>query len=241
MEAWHVARTMRVLELLAYAPLSVPQLAEALGANPRTVRRVVGQLVEEEYLVRGAGPRWRYRPTMRLVALAGQTLNNSTLIRHARPYVALAHERTDAIAELLMPSYQSVLCVLRCGTDGEVIGPAVQQVVPAHCCAGGKVLLARRDRWRDSVLATTLERRADQTITDPLSLRRELEAVRADGYAIQTGEAAGMSAAAAPIVDAGETVAALQVHGIGLDHYAARLVVRSARELSETLAVERDA
>jgi DNA-binding IclR family transcriptional regulator len=41
MEAWHVARTMRVLELLAYNPLSAPQLAEALGAHPRTVRRVV--------------------------------------------------------------------------------------------------------------------------------------------------------------------------------------------------------
>jgi hypothetical protein len=41
MEAWHVARTMRVLELLACNSLSAPQLAEALGAHPRTVRRVV--------------------------------------------------------------------------------------------------------------------------------------------------------------------------------------------------------
>jgi DNA-binding IclR family transcriptional regulator len=142
MEAWHVARTMRVLELLAYNPLSAPELAEALGAHPRTVRRVVAQLVAEEYLVRGDDHRRRYRPTMRLVALAGQTLSNSTVVRRARPYIALAHERTGAVAELVMPSYQSVVCVLRCNAEGEVVGPAVLEVVPAHCCAGGKVLLA---------------------------------------------------------------------------------------------------
>jgi predicted ArsR family transcriptional regulator len=49
-EAWHVGRTLRVVELLAFAPLSAPQLARALGAHPRTVRRVLARLVEDEYL-----------------------------------------------------------------------------------------------------------------------------------------------------------------------------------------------
>jgi IclR family acetate operon transcriptional repressor len=237
-EAWHVARTMRVLELLAYAPLSAPQLAEALGAHPRTARRVLEQLVEEEYLVRGTDHRRRYRPTMRMVALAGQVPNNSTLVQRARPYVALAHERTGAVAELVMPSYQSVLCVLRCGAEGEVAGPAVQEVVPAHCCAGGKVLLAWRDRWRDSVLSAPLERQTDRTITDPLALRRQLETVRADGYATDAGEVvAGRRGMAAPIAESGETVAALQVTGIEVDDYVARLVIRTAWELSDDLAV----
>ncbi|MCW2995078.1 MAG: IclR family transcription regulator [Conexibacter sp.] len=236
MEAWHVARTMRVLELLAYNPLSAPQLAEALGAHPRTVRRVVAQLVAEEYLVRGDDYRRRYRPTMRLVALAGQTLSNSTVVRRASPYVALAHERTGAVAELVMPSYQSVVCVLRCDAEGEVTGPAVLAVVPAHCSAGGKVLLAWRDRWCDSVLALPLERRTDRTITDPLSLRRELDAIRADGWASETGEAvAGSRSVAAPIIATGETVAALQIAGAAVDDYAARLVVKTARELSDDL------
>jgi IclR family acetate operon transcriptional repressor len=238
MQAWHVARTMRVLELLAYESLSAPQLAEALGAHPRTARRVLEQLVEEEYLVRGGDHRRRYWPTMRMVALAGQVLNNSTLVRRARPYVALAHERTGAVAELVMPSYESVLCVLRCDSEGEVAGPSVQQLVPAHCCAGGKVLLAWRDRWRDSVLAAPLEPRTDRTITDPLALRGELETVRIDGYATDVGEvAADGRSVAAPIVEKGETVAALQVTGVEVDDYVARLVVRAARELSDDLAV----
>jgi DNA-binding IclR family transcriptional regulator len=238
MQAWHVARTMRVLELLAYEPLSGPQLAQALGAHPRTARRVLEQLVEEEYLVKGTDHRRRYRPTMRLVALAGQVLNNSTLVQRARPYLALAHERTGVVAGLVMPSYQSVICVLRCDAEGEVAGPAVLQLVPAHCCAGGKVLLAWRDRWRESVLSAPLERRTDCTITDPLALRRELEVVRAEGYAADVGEAvANGRSVAAPIVESGEIVAALQVTGIEVDDYVARLVVRTAREFSDDLAV----
>jgi DNA-binding IclR family transcriptional regulator len=71
-------------------------------------------------------------------------LHNSTLVQRARPYVSLAHERTGGVARLMMPSYQAVLCVLRC-EDGEIAGPHVLEVIPAHCSAGGKVLLA----WRD--------------------------------------------------------------------------------------------
>lgn len=237
--AWHVARTMRALELLAYTPLTAPRVAEALGAHPRTVRRVLDQLVAEEYLTCGEGPPRRYGPTMRLVALAGQVLANAPLVQHARPYVLLVQERTDAAAELVMPSYQSVLCVLRAGSDGQVAGPAVQHAVPAHCCAGGKVLLAWRERWRDSVLATPLQRDGDPA-TDPLMLRRELEAVRADGYATARAQTApGATAVAAPVIADGEAVAALQVDGLkpGVDRgYLARLVVRTARELSDDLA-----
>jgi DNA-binding IclR family transcriptional regulator len=244
MEAWHVARTMRALELLAYTPASAPQVADALGAHPRTVRRLLEQLAAEEYVVRGDDHRRRYRPTMRLVALAGQVLNNSELVQRARPYVALAQERTDAVAELVMPSYQSVVCVLHATMDGELAGPAVQHVVPAHRSAGGKVLLAWRDHWRDSVLAAPSQPRTDGPISDPQLLRHQLEAVRTEGYAIETdqGEAGGRSVAA-PIVTDGQTVAALQVCNIqdrdSAREYIARLVIRTARELSHDLAVRR--
>ncbi|MCW2994382.1 MAG: IclR family transcriptional regulator [Conexibacter sp.] len=227
-----------MLELLAYESLSAPQLAVALEAHPRTVRRVLARLVEDEYVVCGDDSRRRYRPTMRLVALAGQVLHNSMLVQRARPYVALAYERTGAMAELVMPSYQSVLCVLRCDVEGEIAGPAVQEVLPAHGCAGGKVLLAHRDRWRDSVLAAPLERQPDRAISDPIALRRELDKVRADGYATDAGAAAGdRRGGAAAVIEHGEAVAALQVTGIEVDDYIARLVMRTARELSDDLLV----
>src|ERR1700712_598625 len=101
-ETWHVGRTLRVIELLALSPLSAPQVAAALHAHPRTVRRVLERLVEDEYLTRSDDARRIYAPTMRLVALAGQVIERSDLARRAQPYIALLHERTGATAHLVV-------------------------------------------------------------------------------------------------------------------------------------------
>jgi DNA-binding IclR family transcriptional regulator len=237
-EAWHAWRTMRLLELLAFAPLSAPQLAEAIGAQPRTVRRVLGRLVEDEYVM-CSGDRHRiYQPTMRLVAMAAQLLDRSPFAQQAGPYVALLLERTGATAQLVMPSYESVFCVIDCIGPGEVPRPQLGQLTAAHCTAGGKVLLARRERWRESLLAAPLARLTEHTVTDPRALRRQLETVRDLGYAVDDRESdPDTYGVAAAVWLAGSVQAALVVSGPRLDvPETARLVVQTARELSEHLA-----
>jgi DNA-binding IclR family transcriptional regulator len=230
---------MRVLELLAFAPLSAPQLAAALHAQPRTVRRVLARLVADGYVTFSGGARRIYTPTLRLVALAGQVVENSPLARSARPYVALLHERTGATAHLVVPSYQSVLCLLH-ATGGDGGAPRLRELVPAHCTAGGKALLAWRDRWRESVLSAPLERFTGQTVVDPAALRRILERVREEGHATEDGEyRAGERALAAPILVAGEAIAALTVSNGQLDLEAALPALeQTAGELADCLARE---
>jgi DNA-binding IclR family transcriptional regulator len=236
-EAWHVWRTMRLLELLAFAPLSAPQLAEALYAQPRTVRRVLGRLVDEGYVTLRDERSRVYSPTMRLVALAGQIVENSTLVHDARPHVVLLHERTGAAAHLVVPSYGSVLCLLHAGEAGDHVRPRLREVVPAHCTAGGKVLLAWRDRWRDSVLSRALTRYTDQTTVDPSRLREQLERIRVDGYALEEGEyQLGVRAVAAAVVINGEAIAALTATGYELDcDQVLGAVLQTAAELREHL------
>lgn len=226
---------MRIVELLAFNSLSIPQLAEALGAHPRTVRRVVAQLVEDEYVTEADDGRRAYRSTMRLVALAGQIVEGSTLARRGRPYVALAHERTGATAHLVVPSYTSVVCLAHCGCAEEV---RPRELMPAHCAAGGKVLLAWRDRWRESVLSRPLEATTSRSITDPRAVRDELEVVRREGYAVEDGEVQPKArGVAAPVRDGGDAVVgALSVSGPRLDLAGATAkVVELARELSADL------
>ena len=239
-EAWHAGRTMRILELLAFSSLSVPQLAEAVHAHPRTVRRVLAQLVEDEYVtVHEDGPRM-YAPTMRLVALAGHIVDGSPLARHGRPYVALAQERTGATAHLLVPSYTSVLCLAHCSGTDEDLRPRLRELVPAHAAAGGKVLLAWRDRWRESLLAHPLERATSRTVTDFRALRAQLDLVRREGYATEDGELQPkVCAVAAAVRTRGDVVAALSVSGRRLDLAAAApRVVQLADELSADLHVD---
>jgi DNA-binding IclR family transcriptional regulator len=230
---------MRILELLAFSSLSVPQLALALHAHPRTVRRVLAQLLEDEYVTVTDDGRRMYSPTMRLVALAGQVVDGSPLARRGRPYIALAHERTGATAHLLVPSYTSVLCLAHCGDPAEDVRPRLRELVPAHCTAGGKLLLAWRDRWRESLLAHPLERVTSHTVTDVRALRAELELVRREGYATEDGELQPkVRAVAAAVRAGGDIIAALAVSGRRLDLAAATpRIIQLADQLSADLHV----
>jgi DNA-binding IclR family transcriptional regulator len=217
--------------------MSVPQLAHALNAAPRTVRRVLAQLIEDEYPTVTHDRPHVYAPTMRLVALAGQTVDSSPLGRLGRPYVALAQERTGATAHLLVPSYNSVLCLAHCGSADDDVGPRIRELIPAHCAAGGKVLLAWRDRWRESLLARPLERVTSRTVTDVQALRHELHVVRSQGFAVEDGELQPrVRAVAAPIRIGSEVLAALAVSGSRFDIGAATpRILQLADRLSANL------
>lgn len=78
------------------------------------------------------------------------------------------------------------------------IGSTFDLYSPAH----GKVALAfGSPRLLEKVLARKLERHTEYTITDPEALCREIEAIRAQGWAISAEEAIrGVSTVAAPIV-----------------------------------------
>lgn len=239
-EAWCAARTMQALELLAFRPLSAPQLAAALGAHPRTARRLLSRLEQEGYVTRSGDARRQYSPTLRIVALASQVVQRASLPRASVPFVARLHEQTGVTAHLAVPSYREAMCLVHANGTGPARSQ-VHELVPAHCTAIGKALLGWREPWRDSVLSGPLERHTERTVIDPGALRREVEASRARGYATEDGEfEPRLRAVAAPVFLHGEAVAALGVSGVDVDAsgFAAR-VVAVAEELSQALE-ERD-
>ncbi|MEA2254228.1 MAG: IclR family transcriptional regulator, acetate operon repressor [Solirubrobacteraceae bacterium] len=235
-EAWYVARTMQTLELLAFRPLSAPQVAAALQVHPRTARRLLTRLKDEGYLTRTDDARRLYSPSMRVVALAGQIVAHAPLARRALPYVARLHEQTGADAHLAVPSYDSALCVVHHDAD-TTARPQPRELVPSHCTATGKALLGWRDPWRESVLSRPLERFTERTLVDRADLEREAELIRERGYATDDGEfREGVRAVAAPVFSSGEAVAALGASGPSVDIEAvAERVVVLAGELTRAL------
>jgi DNA-binding IclR family transcriptional regulator len=235
-EAWYAARAMQALEVLAFQPLSAPQVAAALQVHPRTARRLLTRLLDEGYLTRSDDARRLYAPTMRVVALAGQIIQRAQIAQRAVPIVAALHAQTGAVAHLAVPSYRSVLCVVH-GNGARPAEPGLHELVPAHCTATGKALLGHRDAWRDSVLSLPLESRTARTITDPSVLRAEAQAIRERGFATEDGEhRAGVRGVAAPVfAPSGEAVAALGV-STDTEHELDALapqVLTAARELTE--------
>jgi IclR family acetate operon transcriptional repressor len=209
-EALFVSRTMQAMEVLAFQPSSAAQLAEALQIHPRTARRLLARLVADGWVVRTGDRRHAYAPTMRLVALAAQLAERSSLAQAAAPVVQRLFEETGGVAHLAIPSYTSALCLVHRGA-GEDARPHLRELVPAHATACGKVLLAFRESWRESVLRVPLEPRTERTIVDPARIRLEAAAIRERGYATECGEYADdLAGVAAPVRDAtGEVGAAL--------------------------------
>jgi DNA-binding IclR family transcriptional regulator len=236
-EALYVARTMQVLELLAFQPLSAPQVAASLQIHPRTARRLLVRLHAEGYLTRGDDARRLYMPSMRVVALAGQIAARSPLTMRALPAVARLHQETGADAHLAVPSYLSALCVVHAGAACAARAHP-RELVPAHCTASGKALMGWRQGWRDSVLDHPLERHTERTLVDRPALAREADATRARGYATEVEEfEAGVRAVAAPVFVGGEAVASLGLSGPGLEIDAVvGRVVGLADELTAAMA-----
>jgi IclR family acetate operon transcriptional repressor len=246
-EAWHVTRTLRAMELLAVAPRSAPELADGLGVHVRTARRVLKRLESEGYVVLCDGRRRRYRPTMRIVALAGQVVERAELTQTAVPHVVELHEELERDCHLCVPSYLSALCLVHAPRGpGEGCRPHLRELVPCHCTAAGKALLAWRDSWRDAVLSQTLPSFTDRTSTGPESLRRELARTVARGYAVEDREhEPDTRGLAAPVFSAtGEAVATIAVAAPTADLPADRYseigaaVVGAAGGLSRELGFE---
>jgi DNA-binding IclR family transcriptional regulator len=246
-EAWHVTRTLRAMELLAVAPRSAPELADGLGVHVRTARRVLRRLEAEGYVVLCDNRRRRYRPTMRIVALAGQVVERAELTQTAVPHVLELRDRLGRGCHLCVPSYLSALCLVHAPRGpGEGARPHLRELVPCHCTAAGKALLAWRDSWRDAVLEKTLESFTDRTTTGPESLRRELARTVARGYAVEDREfEPDTRGLAAPVFsDSGEAVAAIAVvaptSDMPADHYGelGGAVVAAAAGLSRELGFQ---
>jgi IclR family transcriptional regulator, acetate operon repressor len=191
---------------------TVGELARLTGLPKSTTSRLVGALERHGLVQRdpegGAirpGPvllRFAHRETsaLDLVELAGGALER--LARESGETANLG-VATPSAAEMLDQR-----------DSRHILGSTnwVGQRVPHHGSVIGKVFLAG---GAVPLPAGPLERLAPRTITDPAELRRELERVRARGYATAVDELEpGLWSVAAPVRDAGGTVvAALSISG----------------------------
>jgi DNA-binding IclR family transcriptional regulator len=240
-EAFFASRSMQALEVLAFGPASATQVANELQVHQRTARRLLNRMVTDGWLTRREGPRPTYTPTLRIVALAAQLAHRTPLVRHATELAADLQASTGGSVHLAVPSYRSALRLVRV-TGERCEAPALRDLAPANATAGGKLLLAYREPWRDVVLASPLTAVTERTLAEPRALRAELERARERGYATEDGEyRRGVRALALPVRAGDEVVAALAVSsGDSVESLLERAdrVVAAADELSERLQRE---
>ena len=234
---------MRLLDTLAQhtTPVNLKQLATQTRLHPSTAHRILGVMVDNR-LVDRIEP-GTYRLGIRLLELGSLVKSRISVRQEALPYMQLLHQHLGETVNLSVRHDDEVVYIERTSAGNSMM--RVVQIIgaraPLHITAVGKLFLAadEPEKTSDYVRRTGLPRYTDNTLTDPVSLARELEKIRQQGYAYDNEEAEkGVSCIGAGIYnDEGRLVAGLSVSSPSdrLDKAWAAQVRQAAEKISRAL------
>jgi DNA-binding IclR family transcriptional regulator len=196
--------------------IGISSLAKRLGVAKSTAHRLAVTLVAEGLLEqdRDSG---KYRLGTALFRLGALVRQRMTVSNEGRPYLFALRDKTNESVHLAILDGSEIMHVYNLESTQAIRARSDIGVrKPAYCTAEGRAILAFRSAEAiEQTIRAGLQARTPQTITDPQALRRELEAVRQRGCAIEDEESEiGMRCIAAPIRnDSGEVVASVGMAG----------------------------
>ena len=186
-----VDRTLQVLSLLSRQPsISVTEVAEEINATASTAHRLLAMFVYRDFLRQDPGTK-RYETGPALFVLGLGVLGEMSILQRARPLLAQLVAETQETAHLLILGGATVTFLEGIESPHAVrAGLRTGATLPAHATAAGKALLARLPPERLAQLypQTGLESLTPTTLRSFDQLERELETVRAQGYATNDEE-----------------------------------------------------
>lgn len=170
--------------------LRVAEAAEALGVARSTAHRLLTALRRQSFVTQDK-PNGVYRPGRALLEIGLAAIGRVDIRHAARPVLEQLSEQTQETASLLLLEGNSVRFI-DCVEGSRAVRVATRTgiVLPAHCTAGGKAILAalpstdlgRRYPTRQ------LDTRTPASISTWGELEADLHEIRGVGYAINFGE-----------------------------------------------------
>lgn len=245
-EIQSLARGLKIMELLAASTdaVSVTELADELSIDKSSASRLVQTLANHGYAEQDAQSR-RYRLGPQIVRLSRSLLTRMPLRNEADPFLHNLVNRTGECAHLAILAQNQALYIDQVESPASLrVTTGVGTLAPLHCTALGKSLLAFST---EAVFPSELQAFTPRTITDAETLRRHLEQVRQQGYAVDDEEYDfGVRCVAAPVFDyRGKAVGAIGISGpagrMTLERVAefATVVREVSRNLSDRLSFNR--
>jgi DNA-binding IclR family transcriptional regulator len=247
---YQVRALERALDILDAFSLTTPELpltrlAERVGLPKSTVVRLVSVLVDRRYLERVPDSEL-LRIGVHVFELGSIYIQTTSLETEARPIMARLAAETGQTANLGILDRGDLVHIAIEPPDRPLrYWATIGKREDPHYTGLGKVLLAAltEQELAEHLAAHELVRRTECSITDPDELRRVLEQVRRQGYALDDEESSlGLRCIAAPVTDrSGKTVAAVSISGSKAEFADAVMpgyvaaVVRTGRDISRRL------
>lgn len=197
--------------------LTVTEICFLTGYNQSTVSRILATL-EKKKCVERAIPGGKYTLGVKFHQWKMILSQETSIGDIARPVMERLRDLCGEEVSLYVLSEGSRMCI---GAVKSHYGLArvtqVGKLLPLHCGASGKVLIAYLpDKERNEIIRSRpLEKYTPRTITDPDELEANLAQIRRDGYAVSFEEReAGNYSVVAPVQGkGGKILASLSICG----------------------------
>ncbi|MFQ3646275.1 MAG: IclR family transcriptional regulator [Anaerolineae bacterium] len=236
-----LARGLHILDLIANSgrSWSVTELAHALQVDKSSASRLVRTLVNYGYLQTEPGTR-RYTLGKRLYHIGWQVLNLMPIRQKARAYLHRLVQDTGECAHTAVFAENKALVIDDVETETTLrVVSGTGRMIPLHCTAVGKALLA----FAEVPLPQQLQAFTPRTITSKDQLEAHLSETFQRGYAFDDEEFdEGIRCIAAPVYNyMGIAIAVIGISGPKVRLQDDKLgdlastVMRAAHELSVEL------
>jgi IclR family transcriptional regulator, KDG regulon repressor len=216
--ATSIVKVCRVLDSFRNCPsMGVTELAQRTGLLRSDAHRILTSLEAFGYIEQDAHTR-KYRLGLEILKLGQVVLQRLEIRDVGRHPLRALSEKMEATANLAIfdPRDLEIIFVEQIDSPSEVqLKARIGSRASPHATAVGKVLTAYLDARtaRQLLKKEGMPKKTEHTITDASRLEKELEAVRAQGYAVDREEAVeGACCIGAPVRDhTGAVAAALSV------------------------------
>lgn len=239
-----VQRAINILYMIARSdkPLGLSEISRAADIDKATVLRLLGTLENSNLVQRDPDSR-KYLPGSGIWRLS--STYRSDLRSIAEPVLQFLSQASEESASLICRSGTERVVVQAISATHELrVVPSLNRVLPIYAGASGMVMMAfMPEDERDEIIATThLKPVNAKSITDPKVYLKDLETVRAQGYAVAMGNVtSGANAIAAPVFDDEGIVAAVSLRGPEIRltperiQQLAPLVIQAAEQITAEL------
>lgn len=214
-----VAKAMELIEALLArrAPMTLQELAAAVGYPKSTVHGLLSTLREHAMVSQGADG--RYSLGVRLFECGCAVSALWDVSKVARPYLEQLAAKTNGSSFLSILEGAHVISLDQCtGGAGMQVVPEVGSRLPLHATSQGKLLLSflSVSEARKRLLESGMPPYTPHTITDVDEILNGMQWARERGYAVEDGEyKIGLRSVSAPVRDSlGDVRCAIGVVGL---------------------------
>lgn len=223
-------------------PAGVTEMSVALRVSKSNAHRILSTLAQLGYAYNREDG--RYEATLKTWEVGSAVIGRLDFKEISRPLMAALSRKTGETVHLSILSGREVIYLEKVESTQPVRAYSrIGGRAPVYAVATGKALLAASRESIDVIVPGRLKAFTPSTITNRAALKKELERIRRDGYAVNKGEwredVYGIGAAI--LNDGGELVAAIGISGPGIRFTADRIkafaqdVVESAASISAEL------